>query len=117
MIVWYRLIDNAQIVPELVAVAHDYLATWTPEEIALLPVPCRPVRIRDEVDIEDLNARLAEEYRNSNATGEEFQLLRKMTGFAVRATMRIAQLRGDRSEDDGEEPHEPPQQSADSPKS
>lgn len=114
MLFWYRLIDKAQSFAEMVAITRDYFATWTPEEIARLPVPCRPVRIRDEADIEDLHARVVEEYRNSAATGEELQLLQKMTSFAVRASVRIAQLRGDRSEDDGEEPHEPPQRSADS---
>jgi hypothetical protein len=48
---WKALLDDAQSERDVVALARDYLATWTPEEIATLPVDCRPGLMHDGEDI------------------------------------------------------------------
>ena len=94
MIAWYHLIENSTSSPEVVAVARDYIATWTPREIALLPERCRPGKLRDAYDIELLHDCLIEEYRDSHASGEELSRLQELTSFLVHAMQRIAELAG-----------------------
>ena len=92
---WYSQLDRAKTVGEAVAVARDFMATWSPEELALLPASCRPGRLRDEEDIEALHATLVEAYRESRATGRELDALQRLTSFVVRASIRIAELTGE----------------------
>ena len=92
MVTWYRLLDNAKHPLEVVAVARDYLATWTPEEIARLPADVRPGKLRDERDIEELHSMLVDQYRNTAATGLALDALQRLTTFMVRAVIRISEL-------------------------
>ena len=92
---WFQQIDAAKSPFEVVTIARDYLATWTPDELALLPVQCRPGRIKDEQDIDQLHVRLVEEYGRSRLTGEALAALQRMTSFIVRASVRIAQLQSE----------------------
>ena len=93
MLVWYRQIDNAKSVIEVVAVVRDYLASWGPREISLLPEGVRPGRMRDDQDVAFLHGKLIDEYRGTLATGDELDALQRITSFLVRATIRIAELR------------------------
>jgi hypothetical protein len=90
---WFRLLDNARNSEEAVGIVRDYLARWSPEEIALLPDACRPPHIRDESDVENLHRAAVEAYRGSRASGEALRLLAKLTGFIACASVRLAQLR------------------------
>lgn len=95
MLNWFRQIDSAQSLAEVLSIARDYIATWTPEELARLPVECRPGRVRDEADLEELHSTLVEEYRRSRLASEELAALQRLTSFMVRASVRIAQLQDD----------------------
>lgn len=97
MSTWQRQIDDAKSVAEVVSIARDFVATCTPQELALLPSHCRPGKIRDDRDIAELHARLAEEYRTTRASGDALTMLQVITGFMVRTSLRIAQLGGDTS--------------------
>jgi hypothetical protein len=92
---WYSQLDRAKSVADVVAVARDFLATWTPEDLALLPAACRPGRLRDEQDIEALHGTLVEAYRDSRATGKELDVLQRLTSFIVRTSIRLSELGGD----------------------
>lgn len=94
MTTWFAQIDRARSVPETVSVARDYLASLTPEELAMLPPECRPGRIRDAKDIEDLHGTLVDVYRASRATGEELEVLQRLTSVYVRLAIRLAELNG-----------------------
>jgi hypothetical protein len=94
MLTWFRQIDDARSVTEVVAIARDYVATWGPDEIVRLPRSVRPGRIRDAFDVTDLHARLADEYRITRASGDELTALQRLTGFMVHASVRISQLGG-----------------------
>jgi len=48
---WKALLDDAETERDVVALARDYFAMWTPSEIAALPADCRPGPIRDGEDI------------------------------------------------------------------
>jgi hypothetical protein len=93
MLVWYQQVDNARTGLEVAAVARDYLASWGPQEISLLPEAIRPGRIRDEQDVELLHENVIEEYRATKATGEALDALQRITSFLVRAVIRIVELR------------------------
>jgi len=99
MISWFAQLDSAQSGSAVVAIMRDYLALWSPEELALLPLAVRPGRMRDAADVTDLHARLVEEYRKTRASGDPLAALQRLTGFCARASVRLAQL-GD-SETDG----------------
>ena len=94
MIAWYHQLEDANSTLEVVAVARDYLASWTPQDISRLAVACRPGKLRDESDIEILHDALIDEYRTSQASGEELARLQELTSFMVRASLRIAELSG-----------------------
>ena len=101
---WYSQLDRAKTIGEAVGVARDFMATWTPEELALLPASCRPGRLRDDEDVETLHGTLVEAYRLSRATGRELDALQRMTSFIVRASIRLAELSGESSGGSGNLP-------------
>lgn len=89
---WFAQLDRAKSIPETLSVARDFLAAWSPQELALLPTVCRPGRLRDEQDVEALHACLVETYRDSRATGKELDALQRLTSFMVRVSMRLSEL-------------------------
>ena len=111
---WSRQIDAATSATEVVAVARDYLATWTPKDLAKLPRECRPGRVKSPGDIEQLHASLVEEYRQNRLTGDELSALQRLTSFIVRASVRLAQFGDGRPQDEAPPPHSAsPQSEAD----
>src|ERR1700687_6014093 len=99
MLSWHQQIDGAKTISEVVSITRDYLATWSPYELGQLPKACRPGRIRDEADIDSLQENLVEEYRDPRASGYTVTLLQQLTGFLVRASLRMAELRAQSSEE------------------
>ena len=92
MVSWFALLDSAKTPAEVLGVARDFMATWTPEELGRLPEACRPGKLRDANDIETLHACLVEEYRRSRATGPALKSLQELTSFFVRSAIRIAEI-------------------------
>ena len=92
MTTWFSQIDSAKSIAESLAVARDYVASLTPQELGQLPAHCRPGRVRDEHDIESLHACLVEAYRDSRATGPELDTLQRLTSFVVRLSIRLSEL-------------------------
>ena len=95
MLSWFHQLDRASSVAEVVNVCREYLATWHPEELALLPKACRPGRVKGDGDVDALHSCLVEEYRRNRLAGDELVALQKMTSFIVRASVRLAQLQAD----------------------
>ena len=98
MLSWFHQLDRASSIPEVVRVCRDYLATWPPEELALLPQGCRPGRFKSDADLEALHSCLVDEYRRDRLSGDPLSALQRMTSFVVRASVRVAQLQGDSPE-------------------
>lgn len=103
MISWFGQLESAQTVSAVVAIARDYLAMWSPEELGMLPVAVRPGRLRDAADVTDLHGHLVEAYRNTRASGDALAALQRLTGFFARASVRIAQLGGATEAEEEEE--------------
>ena len=111
MLNWFRQLDDAATTDQVVAIARDYFASWTPEELARLPRACRPGRMKSERDLEDLHLCVVEEFGRSEATGDDLATLQRLTSFVVRACVRSAQLAAE-NEDTPEPPAQPPTRSA-----
>jgi hypothetical protein len=94
---WYSQLDRAKTAGDTIAVARDFMATWSPEDLALLPASVRPGRLRGEEDVEALHEALVEAYRDSRATGRELNALQRLTSFMVRASIRLAELSSESS--------------------
>jgi hypothetical protein len=114
---WFSQIDRASSVAEVIGVARDFVATLTPDDLKLLPPDCRPGKLRDEADIEELHAMLVEAYRNSRATGQELETLQRLTSFVVRASIRLAELGSSRASGAAGGPSEGPERSPAPPES
>jgi len=91
---WFSQLDRAKSTADVLAVTRDFLATWGPDELQLLPPDCRPGRLRDEEDVETLHSTLVEAYRVSRATGRELEALQRLTSFIVRASIRLSEVNG-----------------------
>jgi hypothetical protein len=88
---WQRRLDGARRVDELVEASRDFVATFTPEELAALPESCwPPARIRDGDDIANYAFELVRhECEEGSASAE---LIEKLARFFSCASMRLAQL-------------------------
>ena len=104
MLSWYHKIDDAVSIADVLSGARDYVATWSPEDLARLPKASRPGPLKTPADLDRLHGALVEEYRTSRATGEDLAALQRITSFMVRAAVRLAQLQGDDAPGPGDEP-------------
>jgi len=118
MLKWFRQIDSSATIGQVLATVREYFATWTPEDLALLPATCRPGRVRDPQDVAELHGSLVDEYRVSRATGEDLKRLQEMTSFVVRASIRLAELgaEDDPTQGGSGNPNDGPSRSASAPK-
>jgi hypothetical protein len=87
---WLSLILASSSEEEVASSARDYIATWSPEEIAQLPKHCRPWRIRDGEDISTYAFQLTRAH--CAGENEDESLLEKMMVFFTHASTRIAQI-------------------------
>ena len=85
---WFDLLASASTPVEVVNVARDYLATWTPEEIAALPRACRPPRrIKFPEEIVDYAFALVKAHLDA---GSESNGVTRMATFFAEASWRVA---------------------------
>lgn len=90
---WRGVIRAAASEAELVSITRDYLACWSPEEIARLPVECRPGRVRDGQDIGRWAFELASSHLGGAVRPEDQPLLLKIMLFVSEAGERLAKLK------------------------
>jgi hypothetical protein len=93
---WRSVIHSAATEEELVSITRDYLACWSPEEIARLPVECRPGRVRDGEDIAQWAFELTSCHLARRVPAEDEPLLLKMMLFVNEAAERLAKLQAAR---------------------
>ena len=87
---WEGTLAEAGTASEVVGVVKDYLAQWTPEEVALLPGPCRPGRIVDAEDVSRFAVELARAH--CEVTADSPPLLEKLNQFFSAAAARLPQV-------------------------
>lgn len=76
----------------LVSLANDFLASWTPAEVAVLPRACRPPRMRNLEDVHHWRHLLAEAYCGGAVYAPEIEPFRRMLSFFIAASDRAAQI-------------------------
>ena len=90
---WQGILNECVEPAEVVRTVKDYLARWTPEEIAALPAHCRPGRLVDGDDVADYALRVA----RAQCDGTSFEV-DKLAVFMTNAALRLAQITARTSE-------------------
>lgn len=87
---WQDRLDSASTEAEVIAVAREFVAQFSPSEIARLPNACRPGRFVDSDDITGYALDLVR-YRCEGGGDGEYTIQR-LTAFFSSATARLSQL-------------------------
>jgi hypothetical protein len=90
--IWLYAVDAAESERDIVTTARDFLATWSPVEIARLPEACRPGRITSGEDISEAAYRLSQASLEFDGSVDDRILLERMMGFFLHANARITGL-------------------------
>lgn len=91
---WAERIEGAEEQDDLIAVARDYLASWSPHELAMIPEQARPMQVKGTDDLAYWHQRLVDCYCTGAARGRESERVRGMLQFFALALQRAAEQRG-----------------------
>jgi len=91
---WHKEVRAARSWQELLALARDFVAQLSPEEVATLPPTCREIRIKGSDDLYFWHERLAEEYFARASRGDPSEAHRDMLDFFTIAADRASELVG-----------------------
>jgi hypothetical protein len=87
---WQGRLDDATSREDVVGVARDFLALVTPEEVARMPVDCRPGKLVDGEDVANYAVVLAR--RACDPDCFEDHNLQRIAAFFGDALARLSQL-------------------------
>ncbi|HEX4780765.1 MAG TPA: hypothetical protein VH301_08440 [Usitatibacter sp.] len=85
---WQGQLDQATRPEAVLAVARDYLAQISPEEVAQLPEDCRPGRLVDAEDVADYAFELGRRQSSPDAP----EIMHKLSAFFGDASNRLSQI-------------------------
>jgi hypothetical protein len=86
---WLSLLKEASSADGVVILARDYLATWTPADLARLPEESRPGRIRDSDDVSYWAYVLMKQHCDAPVTGPGAVLFEQMLSFFTHASEQL----------------------------
>ena len=87
---WQERLSSARTEAEVVDVARDYVAQFTPEEIAALPGPCQP---RKMVDAEDISEYAVTLVRHHCDDGQGSTTpIHRLAAFFSNASARVSEI-------------------------
>ena len=89
---WTRAVSRATDRKALTALVNEYLATWSPAELARLPAACRPDRIRGVEDIDYWRQVLSDSYISGGVHDAASDTLSRLIGFLTTAAERLVEL-------------------------
>ena len=97
---WQDRLESALTEGEVVVVAKDFVAQFSPQEIESLPEPCRPGKFFDANDITGYAFMLVRNHCEERA--EAVDLVDKLATFFSNASIRLSQImaRSNMSQDD-----------------
>ena len=87
---WQGRLSEASSADDVVAIARDYLAQWSPEELAVVPQPLRPGKLVDADDVSGYALALVQAQMGRGTPGEG--VIHKIGLFFGSASLRISQL-------------------------
>lgn len=91
---WHLAVSRARTLSALLSLCDEFLASWTPAQLADLPPDCRPSSFRSQDDIQHWVGVLAEALCAEPEDGKPAEALRYMLGFLFSASDRAAELAG-----------------------
>jgi len=77
---------------EVVELVREYMSDWLPEELGSLPAECRPGKLRDSEDLNDLAVNLARACVSFDVEPERLRAIEEMDAFVGQACRRIAEI-------------------------
>lgn len=87
---WAQRLKSSRTEAEVVDTARDFLATFSPYDLARLPVACRPGRLVDGSDINELAFVLV---RNDHDDGQgTARCVHRLTQFFTNASVRLSEV-------------------------
>jgi len=93
---WQQRLKDARSDADVVAVTRDFLATFSPYDLARLPEACRPGRIVDAGDVNDLAfILLRHDHDDSQGTA---RCIHRLTNFFTNASVRLSEITASREE-------------------
>lgn len=95
---WDERLDLCDNEHEVIQVAREFVSMLEPWEIALLPTPCKPPKLRTAADVAGYAFGVVRWERDHS---DRSQLVSKMAAFLARASIRLTQL-ASRGANDGE---------------
>jgi hypothetical protein len=93
---WENRLATATTEPEVVTLAKDFLASFTPGEIARLPESCRPRKLFDADDVTNYAFDLA--WQNC----EDGDVIERFARFFSQASRRLSQILARADNQDGQ---------------
>jgi hypothetical protein len=78
---------------DVIGLVREYLSEWLPEELSRFPIDCRPGRVRDGEDLNELAYQLALAYVSSEGSTNHIPGVEEMDGFLTEALRRISEIR------------------------
>ncbi|HEX5129255.1 MAG TPA: hypothetical protein VFV90_05895 [Usitatibacter sp.] len=92
---WDARIEDSASHMDLLSTARDFLDSWEPEELALIPERARPPRIKGVDDLTYWHQRLVDCYCATPLRDEEIRKVREMLRFFAFALQRAYELDGE----------------------
>jgi hypothetical protein len=89
---WQRAIRSASSESVVINVLRDYMAQWTPGELAQLPEDCRPGSLLDAESVSQWAVHLTRRELKFAGSREAADLLHGLASVFVEASSRLAQL-------------------------
>ena len=100
LVTWQSRLDKASDERDVVSIAREFMAQFTPREIGSIPEECRPGKIVDAGDVTSCAFDLAK--HSSHGDGES--TISKVSAFFASASTRLSQIM-DRRPGDGADSH------------
>jgi hypothetical protein len=77
---------------DVIELVRDYIGEWLPEELAMLPFDCRPGKLRDSEDLNELALNLVRACVSFDVEPEQLRAIEEMDAFVGQACQRIAEI-------------------------
>jgi len=77
---------------DVVQIVREYISDWSPQEYAQLPPDCRPGKIRDSQDLNELALNLARACVSFDVDPAQLPLIEEMDAFIGQSCHRLAEI-------------------------
>ena len=91
---WSARIEESGNHMDLLSVAREFLGSWEPEDLALIPEASRPQRIKGVDDLSYWHQKLVDSFCNMSLAAEQAVKVREMLRFFAFAVQRSVEIDG-----------------------